>query len=79
MACGRGDTRSTRIRHGWHWSLFVVWAITVSAGPIIFVVDLLDGSRAWLLGLAIYGVTLLTMAIDWLVLRRVRRTRGWTR
>jgi hypothetical protein len=60
-----------------HWSFFVVWATTATVGPIIFVVTLLEGSGAWPLGLAIYGIALVTMSIDWLILRRVRRNPEW--
>ncbi len=60
-----------------HWSFFVVWAITASIGPIIFVVSLLSGSGPWPLGLAIYGIALLTLLIDWLILRRIRRNPDW--
>jgi hypothetical protein len=60
-----------------HWSFFVVWAVTASIGPIMIVVGLLDGSGTWLLGLAVYAVALLTMAIDWLILRRARRNPDW--
>jgi hypothetical protein len=61
-----------------HWSFFVVWLTTASTGPIVFVVGLLEGSDAWALGLAIYGVALFTMAVDWLLLRRLRRHPDWT-
>jgi hypothetical protein len=60
-----------------HWSFFVMWAITASTGPIMFIVGLLEGSGAWALGLAVYGVAVLTMAIDLLVLRRLRRNPDW--
>jgi hypothetical protein len=61
-----------------HWSFFVVWAITASIGPIVFGVGLIEGSDAWLLGLAIYSVALVAMAIDWVLLRRLRRNPHWT-
>jgi hypothetical protein len=60
-----------------HWSFFVVWSVTASAGSIVFVVGLLEGSGGWLLGLAIYGLAALTMAIDWLFVRRLRRDPDW--
>jgi hypothetical protein len=38
----------------------------------------LDGSSDWWIGLAIYGVALVTMAIDWLAVRWLRaKKRGW--
>jgi ABC-type nickel/cobalt efflux system permease component RcnA len=61
-----------------HGSFAVVWAVTASVGPILFGVALIDGSSAWWIGLSIYGVALLTMAGDWLVVRRLRsRVPGW--
>jgi hypothetical protein len=61
-----------------HWSFGVVWAVTASLGPIALGVALLDGSSDWWIGLAIYGVALLTMGIDWLVVRWLRTHRpGW--
>jgi hypothetical protein len=41
--------------------------------PIAFGVGLIDGTGRSLVDLAIYGVALLTMGIDWPVVRRLRR------
>ena len=61
-----------------HWSFFVIWCLTASLGPIAFLVGVLDGSGTWWMGEAIYGVALVTIGIDWLVVRRLRRDRhGW--
>jgi hypothetical protein len=56
-----------------HWAFFVVWAIAASVGPIVFLVGLLAGSGAWVAGLVICGVALLSLGVDWLVVRRLRR------
>lgn len=62
-----------------HWSFWIVWSITASLGPIAFLIWLLFGSGSWWLGLAIYVVALVTMGIDWLVVRRLRRSsQDWT-
>jgi hypothetical protein len=62
-----------------HWLFFAVWVITASLGPIAVVVGLLQDSSSWLIGLAIWGVALVTMGIDWLVVRRLRRRNpSWT-
>lgn len=61
-----------------HWSFFIVWALTASVGPIWFVVGLVSGSGRWWIGLVIYGMALVTMGVDWLVVRRLRRhTPNW--
>jgi hypothetical protein len=61
-----------------HWSLWIVWWITASLGPIVFVVGLLVGSDKWWIGLAIYAVALIAIGIDWLIVRRLRRrSDGW--
>ena len=62
-----------------HWSFWIVWWITASLGPIAFVVGLFNGSGKWWIGLAIYAVALLTIGLDWLVVRRLRRRDdAWT-
>jgi len=56
----------------------MVWWITASLGPIAFVVGLLSGSDKWWIGLASYAVALITIGIDWLIVRRLRRRGdGW--
>lgn len=60
-----------------HWSFFVLWAITATLGPIAVVVGLLDGSGMWWIGLAICASAVITIGIDCLILRRVRRDPDW--
>jgi hypothetical protein len=61
------------------WLFFVIWAITASLGPIAFVAGLLAGSASWLIGLGTCGVALVTIGIDWLAVRRLRRRNpDWT-
>jgi hypothetical protein len=57
---------------------WLIWAVTASVGPIVFVVSLIDGSGAWWIGLLLYAVALVTMAVDWLVVRRRQeQVPGW--
>lgn len=62
-----------------HWSFWMVWWITASLGPIAFVTAVLEGSDKWWIGLATYGVALVTMGVNWITVRRLKR-RGddWT-
>jgi hypothetical protein len=55
-----------------HGAFWLIWAITASLGPIAFIVGLLDGSGIWWIGLLLYVVALMTMAVDWLIGRWLR-------
>ena len=62
-----------------HWSFWLVWAITASIGPIGVIAGLIDGSSTWLIGLGICGIALVTIGVDWLIVRRLRRRNPeWT-
>jgi hypothetical protein len=61
-----------------HGTFWLIWAITATVGPIAFIVSLLDGSGTWWIGLLLYIVALMTMAVDWLVVRWLQDHRpGW--
>jgi hypothetical protein len=56
---------------------WLVWVVTASVGPIVFLVGLVTGSGAWWIGLLIYVVALVTMAVDAMVVRRRGQAPGW--
>jgi hypothetical protein len=62
-----------------HWGFYVVWAVAGTAGPLIVIVSLMDGSALWWIGVLLCIVWIATLALDWLLVRRLQRdSPGWT-
>ncbi len=60
-------------------AFWLVAGIAGTVGPIAFVGGTIDGShREWWIGLGLRVAWSVTLGIDWLVVRRLRRTiPGW--
>jgi hypothetical protein len=64
-----------------HWGFFITWVIAGTLGPIALLANALSGSAAagWWVAIALIGVWLASMAVDWLAVRWLRtHVDGWT-